>query len=373
MSGGIVAQYGFLFQRSTFVLFFLKKMSMDCFFTYEGKDDLDVEKNDSIYAVSIPEKEYIQVKSGYLSKNCFAKVIGNWILMESKLENSKFTLFLENDLDFEKCADETITSIINYFIEGKKKKKNAIARKVYDKYVSILESTVFRDKIIKFINESTIVIKSHDEILEEINEIYHNNYCKDIIIYNLAKRKRVERFLSYVNAEIDAALLAKKPYVLNFGKFMGIILKVSDEITDNKYKIDISAFKKKELNKAINIVNERKAREVKQLYLVDNDINFAVQGILSELLYKDFRDIYYDKETIDILNIEQNAKENFNQVVLELGANCLPKELYFKTIKEDISGELLPSGPIYRNGCYIFLTSDKASEENQISWGDTSE
>ena len=43
------------------------------------------------------------------------------------------------------------------------------------------------------------------------------------------------------------------------------------------------------------------------------------------------------------------------------------------TVEMPIGDSLLPDGPVYRKGCYIFLTGDDIAEESQISWGDYDE
>ena len=34
-----------------------------------------------------------------------------------------------------------------------------------------------------------------------------------------------------------------------------------------------------------------------------------------------------------------------------------------------IESNSLPDGPVYRKGCYIYLTSDEVDEDLQIEWG----
>ncbi|MCD7731612.1 MAG: hypothetical protein LUI05_08995 [Oscillospiraceae bacterium] len=139
MSGGITSQYGFLFQKYVFMDTIISHASMDLFFTYEGADDIDIIKNDdisgSLFMIASSKNEFVQVKSGSVSINCWAKVLGNWLLMDDYL-NSSFTLVCENDLDFLVNDSTIIDSVYNYFENGSSKKRNSIAKRVNDKFFS---------------------------------------------------------------------------------------------------------------------------------------------------------------------------------------------------------------------------------------------
>ena len=74
-NAGITAQYGFLFQRKAFILHALENAHTKQFFTFEGKDDIDVATEDSLCLYQVPNVRYIQVKSGHVDENCFSKVI----------------------------------------------------------------------------------------------------------------------------------------------------------------------------------------------------------------------------------------------------------------------------------------------------------
>lgn len=53
--------------------------------------------------------------------------------------------------------------------------------------------------------------------------------------------------------------------------------------------------------------------------------------------------------------------------------NCTPKDLYNRTTSMAIDSEIIPRGPMYKNGCYIYLTGDKIDKDLQIDWGEESE
>lgn len=47
--GGIISQYGFLFQRKVFVLYVLENMNVKQRFCFEGKDDVEITADEKIY------------------------------------------------------------------------------------------------------------------------------------------------------------------------------------------------------------------------------------------------------------------------------------------------------------------------------------
>ena len=61
---GITAQYGFLFQRKAFILFALENAGTKQTFIFEGKDDIEISADESIYSVKTADSRYVQVKSG---------------------------------------------------------------------------------------------------------------------------------------------------------------------------------------------------------------------------------------------------------------------------------------------------------------------
>ena len=76
MPAGITAQYGLLYQRYAFIKLALDNAGMDRFFVYEGVDDIDISEENRISAVRGYNNQFVQVKSGTVSRDCWAKVIG---------------------------------------------------------------------------------------------------------------------------------------------------------------------------------------------------------------------------------------------------------------------------------------------------------
>ncbi len=370
MSEGIIAQYGFLFQRYVFIDTAISHASMDLFFTYEGVDDIDVNNatvDEDIALVSTPKNTYLQVKSGTVSKECWAKVLGNWILTDD-YEEGAFELICENELEFDISDENTIETVYKYFENGSKKDKRAIAKKVYEK----LFRNNSEDGVRKVINDITtgcsIRVCSMDSIMESLNQKISETYCTDIKIYERAKQSRTERLLEYLMTEIDAAIRDKNRYTLTFQRLMDIVGKVKNEISDEKYIVDTSDIKKKKKKEVEALLKDSDLREIRQLRLVKNDPGFIARELVNELLYKDFRDVY-EEGGIEVSNIEDDAHTNYQDTMIELDGNPTPKDVFVNTTKKEIHSSIMPDSPIYRNGCYVYLTGEEIDDEKQITWG----
>ena len=371
-NAGITSQYGFLFQRKAFILYAVENTNAKQVFTFEGKDDIDVTLADALYLCRESQNSYIQVKSGKVDETCFSKVICNWLLLDADTDAS-LKLICEYPLDFS-LDDTLIEKIANYIRKGEQMQRSAIARKVYDSLKTILATNT--DEVYAQIRNlfSRVTIDTCDMVHldSRLEEVFFATYCQDIKEYTLAKEKRLDRFMSYINAEIDAAIKAKKPYELHYPNLIRLIVQVCDEINDHRYSVSIPTLKKQSQEEATRIVEEKTNREVKQLYLVDSRDAFVIDGIVQELLYKDFRDVYAEHKNVDIANIEQNAYENYNTARFSLDDSELtnPKKVYSQTVEIPIESDLMPPGIIYRKGCYIYLTGDAVDPDSQITWGE---
>lgn len=125
MPAGITAQYGFLYQRYAFIKLALDNAGMDRFFVYEGVDDIDISEENRISAVRGYNNQFVQVKSGTVSRDCWAKVIGNWLLIED--ETPTYKIILENALNFDFKADDVVRGVFDYFLAGSGKTSTSIA------------------------------------------------------------------------------------------------------------------------------------------------------------------------------------------------------------------------------------------------------
>lgn len=255
-NAGITTQYGFLFQRKAFILFALENAGTKQTFTFEGRDDIEISADESIYSVKSADASYIQVKSGTISESCFCKVICNWLLFD-KESSGTVTLFAENQLDT-LVSNITKDIIFDYIIQGKEKKRSSIAWKTYNKFQNLIETDreAFLGIIEKFLQIINIHICSMDELDSRLEKVFFENYCRDITEYQLAKSKRLERFISYMNQEIDNALKAQRPCTLLFADLMKMIMTVCDEISDHRYIAKIPELKKRAKSEATQLVKD---------------------------------------------------------------------------------------------------------------------
>ena len=374
-NAGITTQYGFLFQRKAFILFALENAGTKQTFTFEGKDDIEISTDESIYSVKTADSNYIQVKSGTVNESCFYKIICNWLLLD-KTPSDALILFAENQLETP-ISDATKDAIFEYVLKGKEKKRSSIAWKTYNKFQSLIGTD--RDALLETIEKLLQIIEIHicsmDNLDRRLEKVFFENYCQDITEYELAKSKRLERFISYINQEIDTTLKSKRPCTLLYSDLIKMIMKTCEEINDHRYVAKIPELKKRVKSEAIRLVEDNAIREVRQLYLVDMHDEFVIDGIVHELLYKDFRDVYIAQREVEIINLEQNAYENYTtaKFLLDEPESSIPKKVYQRTVETPIGGSLLPDGPVYRKGCYIFLTGEDIDEDSQITWGDYDE
>lgn len=369
MAAGITSQYGFLYQRYVFINTVICHASVDNYFTYEGVDDIDINKTnmlEDLSMVGVSNREYIQVKSGTVDVTCWGKVLGNWLLTDD-YQLKSFVLVCENDLDFDYKADDTLNSVYKYFCDGSDKKKTAVARKVYDKFIKDNDAEKIKEKIKNLFDNCTVKCASFETIIAGINNNYIDNYCSDIKIYERAKKSRCERMIEYFMAEIDKAIKEKKRYTATYKTLMDIVTRVNSEISDSKYVINTAEVKKKKQKEAETLVEESKLREVKQLRYVKDDPGFVARELVHEMLYKDLREIYENPGT-EISNIEDIAYTNYQDVLLELNDENKAKEVFAKTIEKEIHSSIMPDSPIYRRGCYVYLTGEGIDTEKQISW-----
>ena len=372
-NAGITSQYGFLFQRKAFILLALENIGIKKAFTFEGKDDIEITGDESIYSVKASESNYIQVKSGTVSEECFSKVVCNWLLLDKTDPDTTMLLFAENPLPDNITEDIIFEAIL----KGKEKKQNSIARKTYNKFHVVIENNPdsLKKQIRELLDQICYDICSMQDLDHRLEQAFFSNWCQDITEYDLAKSKRLERLISYINQDIDNAIKAKKPFTLLFSDLIKHIMKVCEEITDHRYIAKIPELKKKFRKEATQIATDHTLREVRQLYLVDQANDFVIDGIVHELIYKDFRDIYSIQKETEIINLEENAFENYQSALFALDKveATIPHKVYQNTISLSIGGELLPDGPIYRKGCYVYLTRDDIDPEIQITWGNDNE
>ena len=367
MSAGITTQYGFLYQRYVFIKLALECAGMDRFFVYEGVDDIDVTEEYRISAVKGYNNQFVQVKSGKVSRDCWAKVIGNWLLAEK--DNQTYKIILENALPFDFKHDEVVCGVYNYFDEGAGKAVTSIANKVYKKFLEGKNECFLKSKISKMLDQISFEVIPIEKLREGIEETFKAIYCPDIKKYEMAKVCRCERFIDYINASINEAIKNKKSFTLRYVDFMSVINKVTSEISDGRYTVNIGEMRKRKKTEAEQLLSSNSLREVRQLRLVNANNGFIVNELLKELLYRDFRDVYSTSNSTLISNIEETAHSNFEDTIYSLAEGLEPKQVFEATTSKEIPLSIVNNSPLYRNGCYVYLTSDETDESKQITWG----
>ena len=284
MPAGITAQYAFLYQRYAFIKLALENAGMDRFFVYEGVDDVDISEENRISAVRGYNCQFVQVKSGTVSRDCWAKVIGNWLLIEDEMPS--YRVILENALNFDFKADDVVSGVLDYYATGSGKASTSIANKVYKKLLGEKNETVLKERITEMLDQISFDVFSMEQLNASIEETFQSVYCPDIKKYGMAKICRCERFVECVNAEIDEAIKKKKSFTLRYVGFMDIINKVTAEISDGKYVVDIAEMRKRKKTEAEQLINSDRVEEAGiSLVLIDVVLGVSMYGLTLQILY----------------------------------------------------------------------------------------
>lgn len=373
-NGGITSQYGFCYQKIVFIWYMLSNISKTNIFIYEGKEDIDIDENkehSGLFSFKNENLEDIQVKSGVVTKEIWAKVVENWIILED--QNVK-TLVSENAFQFEKDSIETIDYIYQHIQQGRGKNKLAISRKAYDNLSKNFgdNKEMWKEKIKSTIDDANFIVKNLEDVENDIDTTYKEDYCTDICTYEEAKKLRVDQFKKECIARIDKFIMKKKSAVFNFNDFIKIETMIADNISDHKYQINIQELKPKKQAEAKKLLNNDQIREVAQLKAVNTNSNFIIRELTRELFYKDFREIYIEStKKTEIKNLEFEAFSNYEDTKdeLECKGEYTTHDLFLETVAKGLkSSQLFPRGPIFNHGCYVYLTGKKVDGEIQISW-----
>lgn len=368
MPAGITAQYGFLYQRYAFIKLALDYAGMEKFFVYEGIDDIDIAEEFRISAIRGYNNQFVQVKSGTVSRDCWAKVIGNWLLIEE--EAPTYRIILENSLTFDFRADDVVRSVFDYFVAGSEKASTSIANKVYKKFLEGVDEAILKDRVAEMLDQITIEVFSMEDMYSAIMETFKKIYCPDITKYEMAKTCRCDRFIEYINTGINEVIKKRRSFTLRYVDFMNVINKVTAEISDGKYIMDISEMRKRKLPVAEQLVGSNDVREVRQLRLVNPNKGFVINELVKEMLYRDLREVYTASGSTLISNIEETAHSNFEDVLYSLPEDAEPRQVFDATTGKDIPLSIVDNSPLYRNGCYVYLTGEETDESRQITWGE---
>lgn len=375
---GIIAQYGFHYQRLAYIYYILKHTSSDRTYIYEGCDDIEVNStevysDDSLIAIKSTTDgkltSAIQVKSGYVDKECWARVIGNWLLLDRNPVMIEPRLIVEKALSYDIYDKTTVDYVVDYFIRHKNDKRNSIGRRVYEEFVTDdSDYSLIRGAVNNMISKTEVVSLTHDQMDSESEEVYISSYCPDIKLYQRAKKERYRRFKSAINEIIEDSLGRKESCILTYNDIISIVMDVSSQISDYHYSVDMSALHDKKRIQANELLNDSSLREVAELKKVDDRPAFIVRQLINELFYKDLREIYEN----GVNQAEYQAFSNHEETILDLD-NPTPKEDFRHTTSKIIRSDLFSSSDIFSTGCYIYMTSDEAPEKRKITWGESTE
>ena len=360
---GRVAQHGFEYQKLCYYYLIESYKSNYCKFFYEGLEDLHFESSNG-------ELFFIQAKTASLSKNDKKAILINWLSI-SKTAN-KYMLITEktNELDVASITEDVISDI---------KSSNEASSlsnlfKAYSKYSASgsFDEVKLRGDI-KNIKNNLVVsnISANDMFLE-----LQDNMKKDaenFAVIDMTIESRVYHILTMILLKIH------KEY--NGGMNNPVEITLSDYNNlyfDARIKYPAEYFDEDyvKLKNGINKDNIFKSdlREVIELKKLNLGEAYIVDRLIDEVFYKKFRDFYinmnYDS---DISNVEEEAYQNYLSTKERNIAkgNISNIDLYFESIDKPIRHQLIQkvsSSSFCSKGCYIFLTSNDADDNKQITW-----
>ena len=362
--GGIISQYGFEFQKKVFIHYLVHKMDIGVKISYELLDDIDF-SNEELGGTKF-DKTLIQCKTGTLQYNVFKHVICNWILSEN---SEKYLLYLDNKLSFSYDIPTLCTEIKNDVIAYMNNPKKKPRRDCFKFKINYLFNAFSSQNDIDNFNASIKYIVDKLEVLDSgVDELEIKTKDRFIAQFgtnatvDFVKKSRYEKFISAINYELTEAILLKKPYTIDYSKYSKICFDIISKITDEHYSIEYFEFKKGKEKIYNSLLSTREAIFLKKINLDDRVI---ARYLTNELYYKDLRDHYIGIEMDDMIDdIEESA--NFNYLI-EKGKSLSAIETFTNTINKSINDEILLNHE-YRQGCYIYLSSDNADDKHFIDW-----
>lgn len=361
---GIISQYGFEFQKKVFIHYLVHKMDVGIKISFELLDDIDY-SNEELGGTRF-NKTLIQCKTGALQYNVFKHVICNWILSEN---SEKYLLYLDNKLSFSYDVPTLCTDIKNDIFAymnnpTKKPRRDCFKFKInyqFNEFGSQNDIDNFNSSIKDIIDKLEVLDNGIEELEMKTKDRFIARFGTNATV-DFVKNSRYERFISAINYELTEAILSKKPYTIDYSKYSTICFDIISKITDEHYSIEYFEFKKGKEKIYNSLLSTREAIFLKKINLDDRVI---ARYLTNELYYKDLRDHYIGIEMDDMIDdIEESA--NFNYLI-EKGKSLSAFETFNNTINKSINDEILLNNE-YRQGCYIYLSSDNADDEHFIDW-----
>ena len=352
-----------------------KLVLMYCFMVYSNSyDTFQYEGDDDVVCINTSDgrKHLVQAKTGKLSEEDKKNIIYNWV-KTSPTKNTVFSVFSIKGyrFDLQATKDNIIGNI-----------KNAAdadnASNIKKAYLACCTNGVFDENKAK--NYLDIIIagfSNHDKMTEQIlskdifvhykrNRIHDDKYVDSQIEKHI--EVICEKYLKFIYDNIGESKNSDSPIVVN-------VSKVDEWIDYAKSTYGINGYNKRFIDFKENYssgINENK-REVMQLRKLGIRDNTILGFLIDEVFYKDFRSFYTAKDSRDIDSLEAKAFYNYEKA--SIGSNltniddCLSvfKRLTEKTIEDPLIKEMSDS-QYCSDGCYIYLSSDDANPEIQITW-----
>lgn len=360
---GIITQYGFAFQKKVFNNILLHNMNVGSKFFYEKFDDAAYEEK-GLFGATF-NSCLVQCKTGKISHSTLKHVIANWLISN---DADKYILYLDTELSLEYNSRKVLKDIYNdikeYIGSGKHNNKAVIYR-IYLKFNKLKKYSDIKKFIVKnkqIISKLEIIVKNKDELESDSLERFISLYCNDLTI-DFAKKSRYEMFRDFMLDELEESIIEKKAYEIDFTKYSSICNKTIQSITDEKYSLDYYEFRKNKNKILESYLGRREALFLRKIFPHDKVI---AKLLTSELYYEDLRNHYIgiDKNQY-ICGIEENAHCNYLMNKDIYGGDF--KKTFTNTLSTEIDNIILINKE-YREGCYIFLSSDDATEGLFIDW-----
>lgn len=368
--GGIIAQFGFEYQKAVFICILLNEIKLGKMILYESVDDISFEEYsdcNSLYN-NVVDSNVTQCKTGGISIDTIEHVFCNWLVNTSQL---KYVLYSEKllsfDFDFKELRKKIIRKIIHYEIKSNSN-KNSILYKLKCKYNCFTKFDDLRQifKDIKNIHEKYEFINKSIELVkqESFNRFALLN-CADISL-DYAKKLRFDMFCDYIEKEIKSNIEDYQSTSIDYQQYFIIVSECVKNVNDKSYNYDYTTFKKGKRNLINTLMDSREAKLLKMIFSSDENI---VNHLIYEVYYKDLRDFYVECNNKVVDNIENTAHEIYiEQIEFEPDLKQL-----FKNVTEININKSLLVNRSYNKGCYIFLSSDDAPNDYFIEWSGANE
>lgn len=369
-NSGLITQYGFEYQKLVFIYYAIQINNTDSII-YEGQDDVEIEEEKAL-AKFQTSHSLCQVKSGEITSSILKKILLNWLLKMEQAEH--FICISENIFSL---PDESFVDTFTKEIIESSKRKDALISRVKVKYSTQKNSVDLKADIEKLLSKAEFLSLDVDTLLEESIKKFAELYCADTDS-KVVFRERYLTLCDNIHKRITQSILKKEKYALSYRELFGEISTVREAITDLKYDIPFTEFKKRS-NAAMTRILASQSDAVRQLKLVfPKNEDAVIHGLTEQMFYEDLRQHFVSiNKQQEINDLEYLAKYNYDRTLQDFegyGDVRTPFKTYRNTIEKPLSSPLPPESSsnflFYRHGCYIHLTDTDIDEDLKIKWGD---